>query len=267
MRQEHQANHEHEEHGEREEHGSRREPLSPEQSASHEHRERHGSREGATLGHSANPGHRGIHWHPGRREPGADGVGEFEGVLGLVSGLVMSVGRGRRARLVAELAGVGPGDRVVDVGSGPGRFLREAAERGAVAVGVEPSGQMRRVAGWRTPGSLRDRVQVVEGTAERLPLEDGAATVVWAVASFHHWADEEAGLAEAYRVLRPGGRLLIAERLARPRGWLRGHALTWEQGAQLVAQVERAGFAEVAAGRHALGRGQVLAVQALRPAG
>jgi ubiquinone/menaquinone biosynthesis C-methylase UbiE len=114
---------------------------------------------------------------------------------------------------------------------------------------------------------LRDRAQVVEGTAERLPLEDGAATVVSAVASFHHWADEEAGLAEAYRVLRPGGRLLIAERLARPRGWLRGHALTWEQGAQLVAQVERAGFAEVAAGRHALGRGQVLAVQALRPAG
>ena len=59
MRQEHQANHEHGEHGEHEE---------------------------TARGHSANPGRRGIHWHPGHREPGADGVGEFEGVLGLVGG-------------------------------------------------------------------------------------------------------------------------------------------------------------------------------------
>jgi hypothetical protein len=58
-----------------------------------------------------------------------------------------------------------------------------------------------------------------------------------------------------------------AGRLARPRGWFRGYALTWEQGQRLAGQVERAGFAEVTAGRHVLGRGRVLAVQALRPGG
>ena len=224
----------------------------------------------AKHGHQAHPGpqagpgdqatrgswaHR--HLHPGR--------GDFEGVAGLLAGLTMSFGRGRSARLAAELAGVGPGDRVVDVGCGPGRFLREAAERGAEAVGVEPSGQMRRIAGWRIPGALSGRVRVVDGTAERIPLGDGSATVVWAVASFHHWADPEAGLAEVHRVLQPGGRLLIAERLARPGGWFRHHALTWEQGQDLVAQVERAGFSDVTAGRHPLGRVQVLAVQARRP--
>jgi ubiquinone/menaquinone biosynthesis C-methylase UbiE len=189
-------------------------------------------------------------------------TGQFEGPLGLLGGLAMSVGRGRSARLVADLAEVGPGDRVVDVGCGPGRFLREAAERGAEAVGVEPSAQMRRVAGWRTPASLRPHVRVVDGTAERLPLEDGGATVASAVASYHHWTDPDAGLAELRRVLRPGGRLLIAERLARSGGRTRRHALTWEQGQELAARAERAGFGEVAAGRRSLGRLQLVFVKA-----
>ena len=107
---------------------------------------------------------------------------------------------------------------------------------------------------------------MLDGTAERIPLEDGTATVVSAVASFHHWADPEAGLAEVHRVLRPGGRVVIAERLARPGGWFRHHAMTWEQGQRLVAQSERAGFSDVTAGRHPIGRGQVLAVQARRAA-
>ncbi|HKQ02488.1 MAG TPA: hypothetical protein VJ735_19375, partial [Actinomycetes bacterium] len=90
MRREHQANHEHGEHGEREEHDGHE--------ANHEHGEH-----GETQGHSADSGRRGIHWHPRHGGPGAGGAGEFEGVLGLLAGLVMSVGRGRRARLVAEL--------------------------------------------------------------------------------------------------------------------------------------------------------------------
>jgi SAM-dependent methyltransferase len=49
------------------------------------------------------------------------------------------------------------------------------------------------------------------------------------VARSHHWTDREAGLAELYRVLRPGGRLLLAERLARRGGWFRHHALTGQQ--------------------------------------
>ena len=159
----------------------------------------------------------------GRREH------EFEGVFGLVAGWTMSLGRGPSTRLVVDLARVVPGDRVVDVGCGPGLFLKEAAERGATAVGVDPSARMRGLALRRIPAGLRPAVSVVDGAAEHLPLEDGSATVAWAVASFHHWSDPDAGLAEVHRVLAPAGRLLVAERLAGPRGWFRGHALTWRR--------------------------------------
>jgi ubiquinone/menaquinone biosynthesis C-methylase UbiE len=190
----------------------------------------------------------------GRREH------EFEGVFGLVAGWTMSLGRGPSTRLVVDLARVVPEDRVVDVGCGPGLFLKEAAERGATAVGVDPSARMRRLAVRRIPAGLRPAVTVVDGAAEHLPLEDGSATVAWAVASFHHWSDPDAGLAEVHRVLAPTGRLLIAERLAGPRGWFRGHALTWE-GAEAVADLaRRAGFAEVAVTRHRLGRRRLVVV-------
>jgi ubiquinone/menaquinone biosynthesis C-methylase UbiE len=191
---------------------------------------------------------------------------EFEGLFGLVVGWLMSLGRGRSTRLVVELARVGPGDRVVDVGCGPGRFLREAAERGATAVGVDPSSQMRRLARRAIPDRLRPAVTVVDGTAEHLPLDDASATVAWAVASFHHWTDPHAGLAEVRRVLAPGGRLLVVERLAGPRGWFRGHALTWEAAERLAAQAEQAGFAEVTASRHRLGRRRLVVVAGRRPA-
>lgn len=86
----------------------------------------------------------------------------------------------------------------------------------------------------------------IEGSAEVLPLPDGSASVVWALSSVHHWADQARGLAEARRVLTPGGRLLLAERSVKPDA--RGHAahgLTPEGAEQLVHAVEVAGFVNV----------------------
>jgi len=74
----------------------------------------------------------------------------------------------------------------------------------------------------------------------------GRATVTWAISSAHHWEDRGAGIGEARRVLAPGGRLVVAERLARPAA--RGHAahgLTRGQADDLAGQLTAAGFRQV----------------------
>ena len=126
----------------------------------------------------------------------------------------MLAGRGSVARLAADLAAVSRADHVVDVGCGPGTAAREAARRGARVTGVDPATVMLRLARVLT----RDRAAIdwVGGTAERLPQHDASATVVWSLATVHHWTDVTAGLAEARGVLVAGGRFLAIERLVRP---------------------------------------------------
>lgn len=100
--------------------------------------------------------------------------------------------------LVRELA-IGPGTTVVDVGAGTGKFTRLLVPTGARLIGVEPVAQMREVFARVLPG-----VEVVDGTAESLPLPDASADVVVAAQTFH-WVDGPAAVAEAARVLRTGG--------------------------------------------------------------
>src|SRR3954463_2901737 len=123
----------------------------------------------------------------------------FSGLRGWVGALTMVRGRGPVARLACDLTGVGPDDRVVDVGCGPGAAVREAAGRGARVTGIDPAPVMLRVARWTTARGIGGRVDWVEGLAESLPLEDDAASVLWSLSTVHHWADVEEGVAEAAR--------------------------------------------------------------------
>ena len=118
----------------------------------------------------------------------------------------------RTARRVAEL--VPPGGRHVDVGSGPGTLLaRVAALRPDVTVtGVDVSQRMVELATARLAAVAgAERARVLVGDAAALPLPDACADVVTAVVTMHHWQDLDAGVAEAMRVLAPGGTVLVVE--------------------------------------------------------
>jgi SAM-dependent methyltransferase len=124
---------------------------------------------------------------------------------------------------VESFAGVGnpfalrelrPGERVVDVGCGAGFDTVLAADQvgpGGRVVGVDMTAQMLAKAR-RTVSELGlDRVEIREGLAEALPVDDGWADVVISNGVINLCVDKAAVFAEILRVLRPGGVLQFAD--------------------------------------------------------
>jgi ubiquinone/menaquinone biosynthesis C-methylase UbiE len=101
---------------------------------------------------------------------------------------------------VREL-GIGRGADVLDLAAGTGKLTRQLVPAGARLIAVEPVEGMRQKLAETVPD-----VTVLDGTAERIPLGDGAVDTVVCAQAFH-WFDGERALPEIHRVLRPGGGL------------------------------------------------------------
>lgn len=99
-----------------------------------------------------------------------------------------------------DAARVEAGTRVLDVATGPGYVAAAAAQRGAAAVGVDFSSGMIERARRRHPD-----VDYVEGDAEAMEFDDASFDAVVMNFGLLHLGRPDAALAEAHRVLRPGG--------------------------------------------------------------
>ncbi len=108
----------------------------------------------------------------------------------------------RRALLLGELR---PGDRVLDLGCGTGRFVAAARDAGADVVGVDIAERALERARRVAPGADL-RLVSPDGT---LPLGHGEVDLVWCSEVLEHVPDTATFLTEVRRVLRRGGRLLL----------------------------------------------------------
>jgi SAM-dependent methyltransferase len=104
--------------------------------------------------------------------------------------------------IAAELS-VGPGEVVLDLAAGTGKFTRALLGIGMDVIAVEPQPPLREILAANI-GEERARA----GFAEAIPLPDASVAAV-TVADAFHWFDHAAALAEIQRVLRPGGGLAI----------------------------------------------------------
>jgi SAM-dependent methyltransferase len=103
---------------------------------------------------------------------------------------------------------VSPPCSVLDLGTGTGTVARGLALRGCEATGLDPSTNLLAEAR-RIDAELSVNVRYVEGRAEELPFGYSTFDLVTAGQSWH-WFERARAAAEAYRVLKPGGRIAIA---------------------------------------------------------
>jgi ubiquinone/menaquinone biosynthesis C-methylase UbiE len=189
----------------------------------------------------------------------------FAGPTGFLAAVSMALGRNGNARLAEQLSELAAGGTVADIGCGPGTAARRAARLGAVVFAVDPAPVMLRVARLLTWRSARE-VRYLQGSAEALPLPDSLVSVAWSIACVHHWADLDAGLREARRVLKPGGRLVAIERLSRPGATgLASHGWTFEQASAFADRCLAHGFTGARASQHDGSRRATVSVVATAP--
>lgn len=104
---------------------------------------------------------------------------------------------------IFERLGVDEGTRLLDVACGSGLALRHAGARGAVGAGIDAAAPLIEIARRRNPGA-----DLRVGTMFELPWADEAFDAVTSINGV--WGGCEVALAEAHRVLRPGGRIGIS---------------------------------------------------------
>jgi arsenite methyltransferase len=149
----------------------------------------------------------------GRLDPveKAKSIGYTDAQLASVpAGAVMGLGCGNPA----ALAGLQPGQSVLDIGCGGGldAFLaaRAVGKTGRV-FGVDPTPEMIQKAEENARRDDYPNLQFKQGSVERLPLADDSIDVVISNCVINHCTDKLSAFREIHRVLRPGGKMCIAD--------------------------------------------------------
>lgn len=110
-------------------------------------------------------------------------------------------------RLAIERLSPSPGERILDLGGGPGRGSASLLARDCEVVLADYSSGMID----RARAATHGRAAIVRADAGRLPFASGSFDGVLCTNAFHHFPDAAAALREMHRVLRPGGRVSLVD--------------------------------------------------------
>jgi len=167
--------------------------------------------------------------------------GHPRGPLGRLGGVIMARRSGQRNAWTLSLLDIGQDDRILEVGCGPGaliQVLAASATKGVVA-GVDLSPVMLQQASRRNAEAIRaGRVRLQRGSATALPFEEASFDTALSANSLPFWPDQEAGVKEMWRVLKPGGVVAI---ILQPH-WARTESEVKQIGAELLALLSTVGF-------------------------
>ena len=119
----------------------------------------------------------------------------------------------RMNEVACDLAGIGPDDTVVDAGCGFGGstvWLAENAAKSVYGVNIVPH-QVEMAKDLAASRGVSDRATFLNADFADIPLGNETADVFWALESTVHAPDRAKVLAEAFRILKPGGRIMVVE--------------------------------------------------------
>lgn len=117
-----------------------------------------------------------------------------------------------RRRMSFDALDIRPGEHILDLGCGPGLLTQELARAvgpDGTVTGIDPSPVMRDTAMERCANE--PAVQILDGTAQSLPLGDGSVDKAASLQVFEYLDDLSGPIAELHRILRPGGRVVISD--------------------------------------------------------
>ena len=170
---------------------------------------------------------------------------------------------------LVRAVGDGPLGRIVDVGTGTGRMLALFAGRASSAIGVDRSSEMLRLARAKLAEEALTRAELRQGDMYALPLPSGTTDLVLIHQLLHYAQQPAAAIAEAARLLTPGGRLLIVDFATHELEDLRtrdAHVRLGFSDAQMLGWLDAAGLAAEACATLAGGELTVKIWRGLRPA-
>ncbi len=140
---------------------------------------------------------------------------------------------------------------IADLGTGEGAFALLLAQRAVKVIAVDASANMIEVGRAQAKRYGAGNIDFRLGDMEELPIEDAAVDLVFFSQSLHHALHPERALHEAWRILRPGGRIVVLDllqhRFEEARAMYADEWLGFSE-AELEAMLESAGFSDIQAG-------------------